>query len=271
MLFLFCAALLPLGTPSSADAQQICSRTRISNGQTIDGVLSETDCAASANAYRDRYFFDGRPGQIIVIYMNSSAVDSLLVLKNPDGLIIASDDNSGGGLNARIPSTSMPVPTFSLSSWGTYVIEATTTASPTTGAYTILMTSNFDITPPRRQSDFDGDHKTDLSIFRPSAGEWWVNRSSDGATFAVPFGSGSDIITPGDFTGDGQSDAAFFRPANGFFCEAKTELIILSSSEPAATFPRSAIMTATPSTTRPFSDRPIRPGRCRGRVISSAL
>lgn len=63
--------------------------------------------------------------------------------------------------------------------------------------------------------DFDGDNKTDISIFRPSAGEWWINRSSNGQTFATQFGNGSDKITPGDFTGDGKADIAFWRPATG--------------------------------------------------------
>src|SRR6185503_17308392 len=63
--------------------------------------------------------------------------------------------------------------------------------------------------------DFDGDHKSDISIFRPSAGEWWYRKSSDGQTRAGQFGSSSDVITPGDFTGDGKTDLAFFRPAEG--------------------------------------------------------
>jgi hypothetical protein len=37
--------------------------------------------------------------------------------------------------------------------------------------------------------DFDGDGKTDIGIFRPSGGEWWVNRSGDGQTFALQFGA----------------------------------------------------------------------------------
>src|SRR5690349_24696684 len=33
--------------------------------------------------------------------------------------------------------------------------------------------------PQAKPFDFDGDGKTDISIFRPSAGEWWYLRSSD--------------------------------------------------------------------------------------------
>ncbi|NNE68620.1 MAG: hypothetical protein HKN33_18790, partial [Pyrinomonadaceae bacterium] len=37
--------------------------------------------------------------------------------------------------------------------------------------------------------DFDGDSKTDVSIFRPGPGEWWYLRSSDGGNYAAQFGS----------------------------------------------------------------------------------
>ncbi|HVE57141.1 MAG TPA: FG-GAP-like repeat-containing protein [Pyrinomonadaceae bacterium] len=63
--------------------------------------------------------------------------------------------------------------------------------------------------------DFDGDGKTDIGIFRPSVGEWWINRSSSGQTVAAQFGSSTDQPTPADFTGDGKADIAFFRPSSG--------------------------------------------------------
>ena len=36
----------------------------------------------------------------------------------------------------------------------------------------------------RAPFDYDGDNKTDISIFRPAPAEWWINRSSNGSTFA---------------------------------------------------------------------------------------
>lgn len=63
--------------------------------------------------------------------------------------------------------------------------------------------------------DYDGDGKTDVSIFRPSNGQWWINRSSTGQTVAAQFGAGSDKMTPGDFTGDGKTDIAFWRSSTG--------------------------------------------------------
>ena len=71
--------------------------------------------------------------------------------------------------------------------------------------------------------DFDGDGKTDISIFRPAPGEWWYLRSSNGSNAAAQFGTSSDIITPADLTGDGKTDIAFFRPATGFWYVLRSE------------------------------------------------
>jgi subtilisin-like proprotein convertase family protein len=75
----------------------------------------------------------------------------------------------------------------------------------------------------RSPFDFDGDGKTDISVFRPSGGEWWYVRSSNGQVSAGVFGGTTDVITPGDFTGDGKSDFAFFRPSTGEWFILKSE------------------------------------------------
>jgi cytochrome c peroxidase len=77
--------------------------------------------------------------------------------------------------------------------------------------------------PDRAPFDFDGDAKTDLGIFRPGAGEWWINRSLSGQTFALQFGASSDRIAPADYTGDGKADIAFFRPSSGEWYVLRSE------------------------------------------------
>jgi hypothetical protein len=72
--------------------------------------------------------------------------------------------------------------------------------------------------------DFDGDSKTDVSIFRPSLGQWWYLRSSDSTNRAFAFGSSTDKLAPGDYTGDGKTDIAVWRPSTG-------EWIILRSED----------------------------------------
>ncbi len=75
----------------------------------------------------------------------------------------------------------------------------------------------------RAPFDYDGDNKTDISIFRPAPAEWWINRSTNGSTFALQFGTTSDKIVPADYTGDGKADVAFFRPSNGNWFVLRSE------------------------------------------------
>ena len=63
--------------------------------------------------------------------------------------------------------------------------------------------------------DFDGDNKTDISVYRPAPGEWWLNRSSNNSTVAAQFGTSSDKPVPADYTGDGKADIAFWRNSTG--------------------------------------------------------
>ena len=71
--------------------------------------------------------------------------------------------------------------------------------------------------------DFDGDSKSDLSIFRPAQGEWWVSKSSNGGSFATQFGTATDTVVPADFTGDGKTDVAYWRPSTGFWYVLRSE------------------------------------------------
>ena len=63
----------------------------------------------------------------------------------------------------------------------------------------------------KRIFDFDGDGKTDISVFRPGDGVWYILRSQDNSFFAVQFGISTDQIAPADFDGDGRTDIAVFR------------------------------------------------------------
>lgn len=76
-----------------------------------------------------------------------------------------------------------------------------------------VVTEAFDLPAQCRQkvrADFDGDGKSDISVFRPSEGNWYLNRSTAGFG-AVKWGISTDKIAPGDYDGDGKRDFAVFR------------------------------------------------------------
>ncbi|MBI1765235.1 MAG: putative Ig domain-containing protein, partial [Acidobacteria bacterium] len=68
---------------------------------------------------------------------------------------------------------------------------------------------------PRALADFDGDGKTDLSVWRGSVGNWVSINSSNNATQTMSWGAGyapyNDVIVPGDYDGDGKTDQAIWR------------------------------------------------------------
>ncbi len=69
---------------------------------------------------------------------------------------------------------------------------------------------NAQITARGVRADFDGDGKSDISVFRRSTGEWHVLKSS-GGTQSVLWGATNDRIVPGDFDGDCKTDFAVYR------------------------------------------------------------
>jgi cytochrome c peroxidase len=68
--------------------------------------------------------------------------------------------------------------------------------------------------PPRSRADFDGDGRTDISVYRPTDNNWYVFRSAGGVS-VTNWGAAGDALTPGDFDGDGKADQAVYRPSSG--------------------------------------------------------
>ena len=64
-------------------------------------------------------------------------------------------------------------------------------------------------------SDYDGDGRADIAVFRRTTGNWYIIRSSTQTASTVTWGGGTDVAVPGDYDGDGRADVAVFRPSTG--------------------------------------------------------
>lgn len=112
------------------------STQSISYGANISAAISTSDLLTSGGDYFDAYSFAGAQGDNVQIKMSSATLNSYLLLIQPDGMIAAIDDNSGGGTanqDAMITAT--------LAQTGVYVIVATPFAPSATGSYTLTLTN----------------------------------------------------------------------------------------------------------------------------------
>ncbi|HEX9919856.1 MAG TPA: pre-peptidase C-terminal domain-containing protein, partial [Pyrinomonadaceae bacterium] len=119
-----------------------CNLTPINFNETKTGTLSAGDCVneiENDNTFVDHYTFNGTAGQQISITMTgvSGNINPYLYLLSPSGVILANDDNGGGGLAARI----VPGTAFGrLPATGTYTIVANTLLASQSGNYSITLT-----------------------------------------------------------------------------------------------------------------------------------
>jgi hypothetical protein len=126
-------------------------------------------------------------------------------------------DQTVEGVGVRI-DTIAGIPCFTVTPTPTATLPPTNTPTYTPTATPTNTPTATPTAPPltRAGFDYDGDHRTDISVFRPSSGAWYLQRSTAGL-YGTEFGYGSDRITPADYDGDGKTDIAVYRPSTGLW------------------------------------------------------
>lgn len=108
----------------------------IAIGEEVSGRLSEDSPKSDSGSSADLYRFTGRAGQRVAISLKADDFDSYLELFDVNHNSLATDDDSGGELNARL--------TFVLPEDGDYLIEARG-FSDATGSYDLKIE---EVAPP---------------------------------------------------------------------------------------------------------------------------
>ncbi len=76
--------------------------------------------------------------------------------------------------------------------------------------------------------DFDGDNRSDISVFRPADGGWHVYTSGSGSYAGAAWGLAGDIPVAADYDGDGRSDIAIFRQGTWWILKSSGEFYAAS-------------------------------------------
>ncbi len=74
--------------------------------------------------------------------------------------------------------------------------------------------------------DFDGDGKSDVSVFRN--GNWFLQQSTNGFA-SVSFGISTDKLVPADYDGDGKTDIAVFRDGSWYILQSSNSAFLAIS------------------------------------------
>jgi Bacterial pre-peptidase C-terminal domain len=234
-----CGSSSPAATRSFTTAASTGGTTTpISCGQSLSGSLATTDPYSTirTTSYADTYTFSGTAGTAVTITLSSTAFDAWLVLKDPNGTVVAQDDDGNGGTNSKIAYT----PAVS----GTFKIEATSYSASVTGAYTIALSCT---TPPTTVTLIDEGAEsgaTGWSMTTNTGSGWSIQSSTDSyagsyrfrtnAAYTTYVNSANWVLTSPAFSLSGKT-AATLKYAYKFSTESAYDFFIVEISKDGGT------------------------------------
>lgn len=109
------------------------------------------------------------------------------------------------------------LPTNYDGNWSVYPFlgENKVLAGDMTNGLLVLDVTQATALPKNVFSDFDGDKKTDFSVYTPANGIWKIEQSQNSNYSETNFGIAEDKLATGDYDGDGRADLAIYRPSTG--------------------------------------------------------
>jgi hypothetical protein len=192
-----------------SSAQVLSGVAGKASGSNTDatGEVGEPLSAGSAADTTVWYSWTAPKSGAVTFSLAGSSFDTTLSIYTGSGIgaltSVASNDDYNGSLQSLVSFTATSGTTYRIqvdgynASWGSIALSWLFNPPPI--------------------ADFDGDRTSDVSVFRPSSGTWYVHPSAGGADTATQWGASGDVPVPGDYDGDGHADPAIFRPSTGLW------------------------------------------------------
>ncbi|MFN0140697.1 MAG: M36 family metallopeptidase [Pyrinomonadaceae bacterium] len=228
------STLSPDSAPNSAYA---LNPATVGGGTDLTSPAMAITASAATVSFRNRYDTEGGwDGGVLEISIGGGAFQDIItaggrfIENGYNGVLGAgannplANRNSWNGLSNGYVNSTVQLPASAAGQnvqfrWRFGSDDNTVGQGPNPGWYIdgikVVGSYSCSLTPSiKSRADFDGDGRTDVSVYRPSEGNWYLSRSTAGFA-AVNWGLSTDIATPGDFDGDNRADTAVFRPSNG--------------------------------------------------------
>jgi hypothetical protein len=226
----------PLNADTAPNSAFALDPATVGGGTDLASPLIPITASAATVSFRNRYDTEGGwDGGVLEISINGAAYQDIITAggrfigngyngalgvgtNNPLNGRNAWNGNSSGYITSTVQLPAAAAGQNVRLKWRFGADDNTVGQGPNPGWYvdTIRVNGNYacSFTPPpttvKSRADFDGDGKTDISVFRPSEGNWYLNQTTAGFG-VVKWGVSSDVLTPGDFDGDDKTDLAIFR------------------------------------------------------------
>lgn len=203
------------------DSQQELSSVAGINRYETTGAVQQFSNCSTANASASNFIFLQNDGRIITsgCRAQTNAATYLFARLHPDGVL----DTALNRINFDNVTTSV-----ARQADGKYLVIGSFGSVDGVQRQRIVRLKQ-NLAPASRRFDFDGDGKSDLSVFRPSAGYWYISNSSNNSIAFASLGVSTDKIAPADYDGDGKTDITVFRNGNWYWLSSSNNQLVTYS------------------------------------------